>query len=679
MAETNASPYTVSSGSGPVSGPSQRHALPMGYALLWYRIEGVLGRGGFGITYLAVDTNLARRVAIKEYLPIELAVRGEGQTARPVGPERAEAYAWGLDRFITEARTLAKFSHPNVMRVHSVFEANGTAYITMEYEQGEGLDTLLRQRRFTREGQLLGVLFPLLEGLEHVHQIGYIHRDIKPGNIFIRADGSPVLLDFGSTRMALGRHGPAPTRLATYGYAPCEQYDDEHGKQGPWTDIYALGATLYTAIAGRPPADAIARITARLEGRPDPLRPAAELGREGFSPRFLHALDCALGLLPGERPVDIAAWRDMFPPPHELPGPTTGTPEPATGHQGASSPSLGSGLTAQRHDTTLVRKRARYRRTFLGWFAAAVGVAIAASLGPKWIERYLDPGPGSVKPPPGDMHPAAGGGAPAQAAPKPATGPAPAAPKAATGPAPGSVFRDAYTDGVLAPQMVVIPAGSFQMGDIQGRGTWFELPVHTVRIAKPVALGRYEVTFQQYDRFARATGRAQPRDRGWGRGARPVINVSWQDAEAYTQWLSQQTGERYRLPSEAEWEYASRAGTRTAYWWGNQAGQNRAVCDGCGSRWDAKQTAPVGSFKPNPFGLYDTAGNVWEWVADCDFSNYEGAPTDGSPRVSGTCPERVYRGGAWNSEPHKLRSAKRTWDGPNLGYSYIGLRLAREL
>jgi formylglycine-generating enzyme required for sulfatase activity len=655
-----------------VSGPSQRHALPTGYTLLWYRIERVLGRGGFGITYLAVDTNLDRRVAIKEYLPMELAERGEGQTVRPVGPDRAELYAWGLDRFITEARTLAKFSHPNVVRVHSVFEANGTAYMTMEYEQGEGLDSLLGQRRLTREDQLLVLLLPLLDGLEHVHQIGYIHRDIKPGNIFIRADGSPVLLDFGSTRMALGRHGPALTRLATYGYAPCEQYDDEHGKQGPWTDIYALGATLYTAIAGRPPADAIARVTARLEGRPDPLRPAAELARDRFSARFLQAVDAALGLLPRERPVDIAAWRGMFPPPQEVPGPTTGRSEPVTGRQGASSPSPGSGLIAQRYDTTLGRKRTRQRRTFLWWSAAAVGVAIAVSLGPKWVERYLDTGQGVAKrPTPDPVHPGAGGG---DAAPAPAT-----APVQATGPAPGSVFRDAYADGAPGPQMVIIAPGSFQMGDIQGRGTAFELPVHTVRITKPFALGRYEVTFQDYERFARATGRALPRDRGWGRGARPVINVSWRDAVAYAQWLSQQTGERYRLPSEAEWEYAARAGTRIAYWWGDQPGPNRAVCDGCGSRWDARQTAPVGSFEPNPFGLYDTAGNVWEWVADCDSRSYEGAPADGSPRVSDKCPERVYRGGAWNSGPHKLRSAKRTWDGPNLGYSYIGFRLAREL
>jgi formylglycine-generating enzyme required for sulfatase activity len=142
------------------------------------------------------------------------------------------------------------------------------------------------------------------------------------------------------------------------------------------------------------------------------------------------------------------------------------------------------------------------------------------------------------------------------------------------------------------------------------------------------AMGRYEVTFAEYDKFAQATGREKPSDQGWGRGNRPVINVSWYEATAYAKWLSQQTGQQYRLPTEAEWEYAARAGKTTKYWWGNQIGSNKANCSNssCGDRF--KYTAPVGSFAPNPFKLYDTAGNVWEWVRDWyDKKYYSHSPT----------------------------------------------------
>ncbi len=191
--------------------------------------------------------------------------------------------------------------------------------------------------------------------------------------------------------------------------------------------------------------------------------------------------------------------------------------------------------------------------------------------------------------------------------------------------APGKVFRDRLQDGSFGPEMVGIPAGSFRMGDLQGGGFDNEQPVHRVSVAR-FAMGKYEVTFAEYDKFAEATGRAKPNDQGWGRGNRPVINVSWDDATAYAAWLTQQTGRQYRLPSEAEWEYAARAGTTTKYWWGNQWVSGKASCD----YQKYHKTTPVGSFDPNPFGLYDTVGNVWEWCADPWHKNYKNAPTDGS-------------------------------------------------
>ncbi len=199
----------------------------------------------------------------------------------------------------------------------------------------------------------------------------------------------------------------------------------------------------------------------------------------------------------------------------------------------------------------------------------------------------------------------------------------------------------------ILPEMVVIPGGRFRMGCVSGLNCQDdEKPVHEVRVAS-FELSKYEVTFEEYDRFIAATGGRSPNDKGWGRGRRPVIDVSWEDAVAYAEWLSVQTGERYRLPSEAEWEYAARAGSTTKYGWGNDIGHNRANCGGCGSQWDDEKTAPVGSFNPNAFGLHDMHGNLWEWVQDCWNGSYQGAPADGSAWTSGDCERRVLRGGSW--------------------------------
>ena len=214
-----------------------------------------------------------------------------------------------------------------------------------------------------------------------------------------------------------------------------------------------------------------------------------------------------------------------------------------------------------------------------------------------------------------------------------------------------TVFHDSLKDGSQGPAMVVIPSGSFQMGSPAGepRRDGDEEPVHEVMLY-PFAMGRTQVTFDQYDRFAKATGRKKPYDRGWGRGERPVIHVSWQDATAYAAWLSDQTGQSYRLPTEAEWEYAARVGTSTPFWTGDcihtdQANYNGNYYDynGCGARtgmW-RKQTVPAGSLPANPWGLHETAGNVWEWTQDCWHGSYQGAPSTAAPgmrRTAATVP-----------------------------------------
>ena len=245
---------------------------------------------------------------------------------------------------------------------------------------------------------------------------------------------------------------------------------------------------------------------------------------------------------------------------------------------------------------------------------------------------------------------------------------------------PGERFRDCPD----CPEMVVLPAGRFRMGCVSGLDCWnSERPVHEVMTPRAFAMSVHEVTFEDYDRF---TYPNKVDDKGWGRGPRPVINVSWSDAKKYVAWLSSQTGAEYRLPSEAEWEYAARAGTGTKYSWGNEIGLNLANCHGCGIRWDNQgirwdnqRTLPVGSFRANAFGLYDMHGNVREWVEDCWDGSYAGAPSDGDAWLSGDCGRRVLRGGSWLDDPRYLRAAYRR--GLSTGYrsDHLGFRVARTL
>ena len=246
--------------------------------------------------------------------------------------------------------------------------------------------------------------------------------------------------------------------------------------------------------------------------------------------------------------------------------------------------------------------------------------------------------------------------------------------------APGRVFRDCDA----CPEMVVVPAGTFRMGSPaseEGRGGDDEGPVHRVTIPAPFAVGKYEVTFAEWEACEAAGGCGGyiPDDEGWGRVDRPVVNVSWDDAQAYVRWLSQETGKRYRLLSESEWEYAARAGSHTRYAWSDDIGRNLANCDGCGSRWDDTSTAPVGSFSPNAFGLHDMPGNVWEWVEDCWNDSYAGAPTGGNAWTQGECGIRVARGGSWYDQPGLLRNASRRWYPTAVRYSGVGFRVARTL
>ena len=281
-------------------------ALPPGTRLGDYRLDAMIGHGGFGITYRAFDTQLAKVVAIKEYLPIECAIRHSDGAVVPRGARLIEDFTWGRERFLDEARALARFRHPHIVPVLRYFEANDTAYTVMEFEDGKTVAELLRDpgRRLPAD-DVRRLATGLLSGLEAVHAQGFLHRDIKPANIIIRRDSVPVLVDFGAARQAMGGRTRTLTSVLTPQYAPIEQYALD-GKQGAWSDIYSAAAVLYHAIAGQTPPDAAARV-----GK-DPYRPLAEMEDDRFEPAFLASIDHAMAFAPDDRPQSIAAWRALF-------------------------------------------------------------------------------------------------------------------------------------------------------------------------------------------------------------------------------------------------------------------------------------------------------------------------------------------------------------------------------
>lgn len=321
-------------------------ALPPGYQLHEYRIESVLGQGSFGITYLARDTVLDLRVAIKEFLPVELVARRGGPEVQPRSSGQGAEFHEALDGFVHEGQILARFQHPNIVPIYRFFEALGTAYTVMAYQEGESLDSRLARRHRLAEAELTALLMPLLDGLAEVHKAGILHRDIKPGNIYIRTDGTPVLLDFGAARLAAANRSHSATAVVTGGYAPLEQYT-VRGNQGPWSDIYALGAVCYRAVTGERPPEAPDRV------RDDPMVPAAEAAGPDYGRTLLAAIDRALAVHLADRPADVAAWRDM------LEGRVAAEPAPPP----AAAPASGRG-----------RGRAR-----LAWAGAGLAVLLLAA------------------------------------------------------------------------------------------------------------------------------------------------------------------------------------------------------------------------------------------------------------------------------------------------------------
>ena len=655
-----------------MSNQDHAYALWPGFMLAEYRIERVLGAGGFGITYYAWDTHLKKAVAIKEYLPNEFAVRYDETTVAPKSSSDAATYDWGLRRFLEEAQVLAGFDHPHINRVHRRLEAHGTAYMVLEYLPGETLSARLGRAGRLSPREAWRLFNELLSGLAEVHRLDYVHRDIKPANIMLGEDGRAVLLDFGAARQAVGQRTRSITSIITPGYAPLEQYDGKADDVGPWSDFYALGVVAYRCVTGlREGAllDAVAR--ARLASRGEhekDMRPAMALVDGEYDRRLLEAIDWCMRVDERERPQGVADLKKRL----SDGGTPPGQARPEQGPQTASN--------------------SKPRRPAV-WAAAGAAVALLLGLG-VWLS----------------------------------------APRLAD--SPGKVFRDTLRSGGKGPEMVVLPTGRFRMGDLSGDGRSDEKPARTVTISRPIAMGKYEVTVGEFRRFVTATAYRTEAERNAGgrQGCvtfepmgrnefdytpgrawsnpeydidenQPVTCVSWNDARRYIDWLNKETRGSYRLPSEAEWEYAARAGSSSRYHFGDDESQlcrygnvadSTPLPDGKvlsdwvpwitpdGGAADCSDGAvyptAVGRYVANPFGLHDMHGNVWEWGEDCWHDDYEGAPLDGGAWTSGgDCAQRVLRGGAWDSLLWSLRSARRWSRASSDRFGTIGFRLVRDL
>lgn len=297
-------------------------ALAPGTRVEEFAIEQVLGAGGFGVTYLARDVELERQVAVKEYLPLEWSARHADGAVGPRSRAHAKDYRWGLERFLEEARTLARLDHPHIVRVYRVVKGYGTAYMVTEYVQGRSLAEELKAAAPWGERRVRVLLDALTSGLEPVHAAGLVHRDIKPANVMLRADRSPVLIDFGAARQAVGQQSRSVTAVLTPGYAPFEQYSTR-GRQGPWTDIYALGAVAYVTLTGRVPDEAPDRMA------DDGLPSVSEMSAVPLSAPLTSAIEAALSVRSEDRPQSLSEWRSMLDEPAPVESAVSAPPRPS--------------------------------------------------------------------------------------------------------------------------------------------------------------------------------------------------------------------------------------------------------------------------------------------------------------------------------------------------------------
>lgn len=613
-------------------------ALPEGYRLAEFEIKGVLGSGSFSIVYRAFDHHLGQERAIKEFLPRGLASRFDNQGVTILSKKDEASYTRGLARFIAEAKLLAGINHPAIVRVYRCIEANRTAYMVMDLCQGETLAHRLEQRPNFDETWVRQFLVALLGGIEALHARRILHRDIKPSNIFLLDGEHPVLIDFGSARqLAEGDAQQAMTAITTYNYSAPEQWDSTgQFEQGPYSDLYSIGATCYEIISQRKPNSSNTRLLR------DSLVPTVDIAKGKFSARLLETIDRALKVSVKERYQNAGEWlRDL---------------QRAEARQATKSR---SGLTVVLGvlAVALIGGGAWFYASRRGGHtpAEAQATAAAAASHPAGsVLRDCSGCPEMVVIGKGEFQQGGSGNA---------------------------VDKDEL------PRHQVKIGYDFALSRFEVTRAEFREFVNAAgyKFGGDPSCGRRKSGGEE--RTWKDPGFPQRDDE-------PVVCVSWFDAKAYVDWLAKVTGKIYRLPTESEWEYAARAGIDAPTPWGDDAAKSceyanladESFAQRMGSKTAAKCndqsafTAPGSmALRQNRFGVHDAVGNVAEWVLDCQTDDYTGAPADGSAVLSPTCQQHVYRGGAFNYPPQDVRFSRREFMPPGERKPFVGLRIAREL
>jgi formylglycine-generating enzyme required for sulfatase activity len=631
---------------------NNHHELPPGTLLHnRYRIVSVIGQGGFGITYKALDQTLSRPVCIKELFLSGHSTRGAGNTVQSQGLKDLD-FEHFSERFIEEAGALARFRHPGIVQVLDVFRENGTAYSVMEYIKGQTL-----KDKIQREGRMplpkaLPLMQAVLDATEEVHRQGMLHRDIKPDNIMLREDGSPVLIDFGSARTLSDAKTITQTAILTPGYAPPEQYS-EKARRGPFTDIYSLGATFYFMLTGVRPLPATDRQLETLQA-PHRIQPEIPV-------TLSSALMLALNIKPEERFASIEQFRRAISPNTQPIGPV-GPP----------------------------RMRVN--------FYVVLGVLLILGL---LGYGFWNTGPGSTKPqngvtnndsalPPADIitgHEKSVPPSPeeSRSAEASKTGHEKSVPPS---PEESSSAETSKTTEAAEPvkesaaplnpilqrllkNMVYVQGGSFTMGCTNEQGSDCfddEKPAHTVQI-NSFYIGKYEITQEEWE----AVMGSNPSH--FSNCVKcPVENVSWYDVQAFINALNRLTGRQFRLPTEAEWEFAARSGNRSRSQ--KYSGSDNLVSVAWYNGNSGSRTHPVGQKAANALGLHDMSGNVWEWCSDWAEQNYYSKSPGNNPRGPGAGNYRMLRGGSWGRDARSCRVSNRhNFDTPIYHNYGIGFRL----
>lgn len=665
-----------------------------------YTIKGEIGKGGMGVVYRGLDPMIGRSVAVKT---IRLDVlKGES------GREDA------LKRFLREAQAAGNLSHPNIVTIYDVGEHEGLIYIAMEFIDGCSLENLLQQKRKFTLQEISHLFGQIGSALDYAHQQGIVHRDIKPANILVGQDLKVSIVDFGIARTAASTMTQTGMLMGTPRYMSPEQIAGK--KVDNRSDIFSLGAILYELLTQHNPFAGESITTVIYKIMHAKLPPLSDFNKQlpaGLEIVVKKALarDAAARYRScGELLADLKKNALAFP--------EEATLRESNYHDHDTKLLGATGKTV----SSLFGKR---RRPLLFFLGALLGLLAAAFFvyGPLGRKNVQPPVQGGEFPLPATT-PAGGGsetrdiangeilsGQPGPAAALPA-GASESAPKNAVVPAPaastdqdrGQTAEAVSEAAAVQPKprvqpdeslaaaaasnkkgfleriffngtvMVQIRQGNFTIGSPRGQGDDDEHPAHKVFISD-FWLGKTEVTFEQFDLFCRETGRPLPADEGWGRGRRPVINVSWDDAGSYCRWLAQKTGRNFRLPREAEWEKAA----REKYPWG-WSPPTASQVNMKGNADGFTFTAPVGSFASgaSPYGILDMAGNVWEWMADWYDPGYYQKAASRDPQGPAAGKNRVVRGGSWRDGLELIRSANRSSELPDRRLNVLGFRVAMD-